>query len=607
MTLKTIDITPNTRDITPKTRTGRISLYGLLAIIILLLMTIGCSSGTFDQDHKPTKPSDETGTGGGSGGGTGKDEDNDGDNDGDKAEELTLLFTNDFHSQIQPIDEAAAYNAGKGGIERIKVLVDSVRQSDKTVLLCDAGDFVQGSYYFTCFNGEVEMMAQNEIGYDVKTIGNHEFDKKMVGLNYMFNLNTVPIVSSNYDFSGTALENRVKESVIIEKDGRKIGFIGLNTRLAGLVDPKGYEGVVYTAPIERAEALATELKEHGAEIVIALSHLGYHRTSDAPYYDRGIAMFTRNIDLIIGGHSHTFLTKADYVANLDGVPVPIVQTGCKGIYLGCIKLKLNGKGASSKNDVGKIVIPSESTRSAESLNISSPTGTSSTASFTDFSYRLIPVNKRLDSRIDPNFSQKIDYFSALLGETMDQVIAQCPVTMRKGSPQGLLSNFTADALVEICDDTFGVRPDLALYNNGGIRSELPKGPVTRGQIYSIYPFDNTLCLIELKGNDIKSLLKSIATYGGEPISGGVKMTVQKGQVIDMTIGEEAVEDNRIYKVATINYLIDATTYLKGLSNYISRRESGAYLYELFSDYVKNLGDNGIPVTSQIDERHIVIE
>lgn len=568
-------MTLKTKDITPKTRTGRISLYGLLAIAILSLMIIGCDSGAFDTDNRPAKPSDETETGGGSGGGTGKDEDNDSDNDGEKAEELTLLFTNDFHSQIQPIDEAAAYNAGKGGIERIKVLVDSVRQSDKTVLLCDAGDFVQGSYYFTCFNGEVEMMAQNEIGYDVKTIGNHEFDKKMVGLNYMFNLNTVPIVSSNYDFSGTALENRVKESIIIEKDGRKIGFIGLNTRLAGLVDPKGYEGVVYTVPIERAEALATELKEHGAEIVIALSHLGYNRTSSATYYDRGIAMSTRNIDLIIGGHSHTFLTKADYVTNLDGVPVPIVQTGCKGIYLGCIKLKFNS--------------------------------TSSTAAFTDFTYRLIPVNKRLDSRIDPNFSQKIDYFSALLGETMNQVIAQCPVTMRKGSPQGLLSNFTADALVEICDDTFDVRPDFALYNNGGIRSELPKGPVTRGQIYSIYPFDNTLSLIELKGTDVKSLLKSIATYGGEPISGGVKMTVQNGQVIDMTIGGEAVEDDRIYKVATINYLIDATTYLKGLSNYISRRESGPYLYELFSDYVKSLGDKGIPLTSQIDERHIVIE
>ena len=131
------------------------------------------------------------------------------------AESVVILFTNDLHSQIEPIGKDETYNADRGGVARIKVLVDSIKAEEKAVIVADAGDFVQGTYYFTCLNGDVEMMVQKEIGYDVRTIGNHEFDKKIPGLQRMLSLNDVATVSSNYDFSRTALADDIKKSVII--------------------------------------------------------------------------------------------------------------------------------------------------------------------------------------------------------------------------------------------------------------------------------------------------------------------------------------------------------------------------------------------------------
>ena len=179
--------------------------------------------------------------------------------------------------------------------------------------------------------------------------------------------------------------------------------------------------------------------------------------------------------------------------------------------------------------------------------------------------------------------------------------------MRKGTPEALLSNFTADALYEICTEYFGEEPDLALYNNGGIRAELPAGDVTRGTVYGIYPFDNVLTLIEIKGSDLLEAFQGIAAYGGEPVSSSVKLTIRNKSVEELLIGGEPVVSDRTYKLATINYLIDATNYLKALRNYTSRRESSVYVYELMSDYIKSLGDNGIPITAELDGRVSVIE
>ena len=488
----------------------------------------------------------------------------------EKVKELTLLFTNDVHSQIMPLDEDASYNANRGGLARIKVLADSVRAVDRAVLVCDAGDYVQGTYYFNCFNGEVEMMAQKEIGYDIKTIGNHEYDKKMTGLDYMMRLNEIPIVSSNYDFQATTLADRVEKCHLFEIKGLKIGFIGLNHRLLNLVDPNYCEGVVFYGAIDDADRLAKELKDKGADLVVALSHLGYSKDSNAKYYDRGIAMNTKYIDVIIGGHSHTFLNQADYVKNLLGRAVPIVQTGSKGICLGYMKVKFT--------DSGTFI----------------------------FDYRLIPVDKRLDNKLDASFTAKIDYYTGLMANSMNEVIAYCPQTMRKGLPESTLSNFTTDALADICEIEFGIRPDFALYNKGGMRTELKCGDVTRSDIYQVYPFDNTLCLIELKGEDVINLFELIAKYGGEPVSKEIKLEIFNGKINRLTVGGETIDPNRLYKIASINYMIDATSYNKFLSKYTSRKESTSFIYELMSEYVKRLGDSGKNISAELDGRIVIL-
>lgn len=489
-------------------------------------------------------------------------------NEDPASESIVLLFTNDLHSQIEPIDESETYNAGRGGVARIKVLVDSVRAAEKAVILADAGDFVQGTFYFTCMGGNVEMMVQKEMGYDVKTIGNHEFDKKIEGLGHMLNLNDVVTVSSNYDFSRTALSENVHESAIIEAGGHKIGFIGLGARLEGLVDPKACEGVVYSYPWEDADRLARELKKKGAEMVIALSHLGYSEDFSKKYYDGGFASNTENIDFIIGGHSHTFLMKERYATNLSGKEVPIVQTGSKGIYLGYMKINMNGSGRER------------------------------------FSYRLIPVNKRLDARIDRDFADKLGVYSAQLEEAMSEVLGNCPQTLRKGSPQGLLGNWATDAMVEICEDVFGEKPDFAICNNGGLRAELPTGDVTRGRIYAVFPFDNKLSLLEMNGAKLLNLFDYEANYP-EPVSAGVSLVIRDGAVESVKLGGKEIDPNATYKVCTIDYLSNSNRYCLG--EYLSRKDSEEYLYDLFCDHVGKLTSAGKNVTSSLDSRVTVIE
>lgn len=533
----------------------------LSAIILLCISFLIC--GCVEQIPGGREPGDGNGKPGG-------DENPDGGNDNpggepdSECDQIVILFTNDLHSQIEPLDPDSQYNAGKGGVARIKVLVDSVKAAEKAVIVADAGDFVQGSFYFTCLDGDVEMAVQKEIGYDIRTIGNHEFDKKIPGLAHMLSLNDVMTVSSNYDFSATVVSENVRPSVLLERGGRKIGFIGLGPRLSGLVDPKSCEGVIYSYPWEDADRLAAELKKQGAEMVIALSHLGYNATSTAKYYDRGFAMATENIDFIIGGHSHTFLTKADYATNLAGTEVPIVQTGSRGIYLGYMKIDFTRTGRSR------------------------------------YSYRLIPVNSRLDSRIDPAFDSMLAGWAEDLGMQMNEVLGYCPRTMRKGVPQGLLGNWAADALVEICRETFGTAPDLAICNNGGLRTELTPGDVRRKDIYAVFPFDNRLCLLELQGTVLLQMFDDIAAYNGEPVSADVSLRIKDKKVESVTVGGMEIVPDKTYRVCTIDYLSNSDHY--HLGRYISREDSEEFVYDLVCDYVKRLTEEGKKVESQIDGR-----
>ena len=461
-------------------------------------------------------------------------------------DEFVILFTNDFHSQIEPTD------SDKGGIKRLKALVDSVRKAEPHVLLADAGDLVQGTYYFSLLNGEVEMMILEELGYDVRTIGNHEFDKKMVGLGEMFAMSNVPVVATNYDFSNTSLAMYVQESSIINAGTLKIGFIGLNIMLDGLVDPTACEGVGWQNAINVADAEAAKLREQGADMVIALSHLGYYEDNTRYYYDKGIAMNTKNIDMIIGGHTHTTLRKADYVTNKESEQVPIVQTGSKGLNLGYAKIKIDKEGKPS------------------------------------FTYRLIPVDKRLDNRLDQDFSQLIDSYSTDLSAKMEEVLGYCPRTLSKGNPESPLGNITADAMIWSAEECFGVKADVSIYNSGGIRSSIYKGNVTLGDIYATYPFDNKISIVTMTGKQLRTLFDAIARMGGMPISASVRMVISNSKVKSLTINGQQINDNATYTIATIDYLVNTEDYFE---NILTRRDSEEYIRDYFGDYFKYRAQN----------------
>ena len=248
--------------------------------------------------------------------------------------EIVILHTNDTHSRIEPLPETDRYAAGKGGVERRIRYIEQVRKAHDNVLLLDAGDFLQGTPYFNLFKGQVEVKAMNMMGYDAVTLGNHEFDYGLEILEKVVRAATFPIVSSNYDFSETALAGLIKPYLILNRDGVRIGIIGIDVQPEGLISSANWAGMKYLDPVDTANRLAAQLRtQHRCDIVICLSHLGYEP-------DTRFAASTRNIDLIIGGHSHTFMEEPDLRKNADNRDVMIYQTAGRGVHVGRVEMKL---------------------------------------------------------------------------------------------------------------------------------------------------------------------------------------------------------------------------------------------------------------------------
>lgn len=247
---------------------------------------------------------------------------------------LTVLHTNDVHSRIDPFPMDGSRNQGLGGVARRATLVERIRQEQRNVLLLDAGDTVQGTPYFNLFGGKVELELMSKLGYDACTFGNHEFDNGLEGLAKMLPYAKFPFLTANYDFSDTLLKGKTRDYAIFKKQGIKIGVFGLGIELTGLVDPNNYGDTRYLDPIQTANTLASRLKnDHKCSLIICLSHLGY-RYAGNKVSDQVLAASTRNIDLIIGGHTHTFMPEPEYVKNAVGQVTIINQVGFAGINLG---------------------------------------------------------------------------------------------------------------------------------------------------------------------------------------------------------------------------------------------------------------------------------
>lgn len=251
---------------------------------------------------------------------------------------ITILHTNDTHSQVEPI-EAGKRDGNHAGYARRMGIIEQERDKTPNVLLVDAGDFSQGTPYFNLYHGRVEVDAMNRMGYDAVTLGNHEFDNGVDTLAAVLKDAKFAVVSANYDVQGTALEGIVKPYVILRRGGMKIGLFGLGVNPKGLVAEKNFAPVKYLDPIPVAQEISTLLKEqHHCDLVVCISHMGTFAHGDKPS-DTLLAQSTRYIDVIIGGHTHKIVTN-HYVENLDGDSVLLAQMGKSGARIGKITLKM---------------------------------------------------------------------------------------------------------------------------------------------------------------------------------------------------------------------------------------------------------------------------
>ena len=259
---------------------------------------------------------------------------------------LTILHTNDVHSRIDPFPMDGGKNQGMGGVAARASLIKKIRGEVSNILLLDAGDIFQGTPYFNLYKGEPEIKAMAAMGYDATTMGNHDFDAGMDNFATQMAKGNFPLIISNYGLTNTPLENKYVPYKIFTKGKIKVGVLGIGIEMKGLVPDKLFGNTIYLNPIEKANETALKLKkEEGCNLIICLSHLGY-KYADNKISDLTLAAETEYIDLIIGGHTHTFLPKPDVIKNKLGSDVLVNQVGWGGIQLGRLDFefsKKNGK------------------------------------------------------------------------------------------------------------------------------------------------------------------------------------------------------------------------------------------------------------------------
>ena len=252
--------------------------------------------------------------------------------------QLVVLHTNDTHSCVMPINPnlADTATANRGGYLRRVAMIKEERKQDPDLLLFDSGDFSQGSPYYSLFKGEVEIGLMNCMKYDAVTIGNHEFDFGVENLARLADYANFPILCSNYDFTGTALEGKIKPYIIIKRKGLKIGVFALDPELEGLVSAKTCKGVKFLDPRVKAKEMSEFLKKKKkCDLVILISHLGW---GDTKYEDPNVIANSRYIDLVLGGHSHSYFQTLKYAKNLDGNEIPVDQNGKNAAFIGKMTL-----------------------------------------------------------------------------------------------------------------------------------------------------------------------------------------------------------------------------------------------------------------------------
>lgn len=268
---------------------------------------------------------------------------------------ITILHTNDVHSHIDPFGPEDGRNANLGGVARRASLIESIRKENSNTLLFDAGDIFQGTPYFNYYGGELEFKLMSMLKYDAATIGNHDFDNGVDGLYAQLPHAKFDFISANYDFSNTIMASHVRPYKIFMVEGIKIGVFGLGIELDGLVLETLHKETKYLDPVETSQEMTRILKENEkCDLIICLSHLGYEYRNEK-VSDLSLARATKNIDLIIGGHTHTFLPKPTIEKNIEGKDVLVNQVGCYGINLGRIDFYFDSDKTKAANGISILI------------------------------------------------------------------------------------------------------------------------------------------------------------------------------------------------------------------------------------------------------------
>ncbi len=449
------------------------------------------------------------------------------------AQNVVVLHTNDTHSQIDPTDD------NQGGVLRRKALVDSIRLAEPNVILVDAGDAVQGSLYYSIFKGEVERKVMNALGYDYMILGNHEFDSGMEKLAEEWKLLDAELLSTNYDFNQTPLAGLFKQYTVKNIDDKKIGFLAINLDPKGMISGNVASGLVCYDGLKAANAMAWYLKNvEKVDKVIALTHVGYSDPAPPTPSDLDIARKTENIDIIIGGHSHTEVGPDSHdnaiwkVPNLIGDSVTIAQTGSRGRLLGRIDIDFD-------------------------LN------TVKTS--------LLPVDSRYDDRLDPVLQTELSGYR----QGIDSIVNVVLTTLDTDMPQGdiIMRNWLGDIVYSVGCDIFNNVPDFAVINKGGLRQSLHKGPLTKGMIMTLMPFDNKLILLEITGKDLKRALPLMKQRNVNCVSRGFDFN--------------DISDDKTYRIVTIDYLAQGGDYMEPFTHAKVLQRSSLRLDDAVAGYLKS--------------------
>lgn len=455
------------------------------------------------------------------------------------ADNLVILHTNDTHSQIDPDTQD-----GLGGVLRRKAIFDSIRAAEKNVLVIDAGDVVQGTLYFNLYRGLVEEKAMNALGYDIRILGNHEFDNGIDSLAKYISMSEADLLATNYDLSRSALAGKFKPFIIKEVGDKKIGVIAINLNPKGMISDGNYDGVEYLDAVKAANAAAWWLKHiEKVDGVVAVTHIGYNPST--PPGDVDLGKLSEDIDIIIGGHSHT-LVKPDaegseakaWIENANGKPVLVTQAMKAGKYVGKIDIDLDNMKPS---------------------------------------YELIKVDSRFDSKKSPELEAIIAPFRHGVDSLNHVKVGKIAVDMEKDSPE--LLNFASDLILrrgeELADDV-----DFAMVNKGGIRHGLKKGNLYEGEIISMMPFYNYVTVIDIKGKDLLPAIKQMAKVGGQGLAGDIEVEYSSSplEIKKVLIDGDQLDPEKTYRMATIDYVAKGGDYMPTLANGKVVAKSQSVLY-----------------------------